>query len=215
MPSQRLFGAPHQDMPPPAGTFRHGACGADPRPPQPGCERAAFARSAPQKREANAGITAPGSAHPDLCRLRRRCFDRLIPRPTRSTAASEDVQSARLSSSKSHDGPRTEAACARTSVSACSISSVAARPRRGAADNLMEDAATSEISRSQICQELHFGVDAQRRPARATRDLFERCLKEEMERVRANRRRLLRRRPLSRVIGLFRNLSTATARRGS
>ena len=48
--------------------------------------------------------------------------------------------------------------------------------------NLMEDAATSEISRSQIWQQLHFEatLDGGRK---ATRALFETCLAEEMERV--------------------------------
>ena len=37
-------------------------------------------------------------------------------------------------------------------------------PRRGGINNLMEDAATAEISRSQIWQWVHHGVDARGRP---------------------------------------------------
>ena len=48
--------------------------------------------------------------------------------------------------------------------------------------NLMEDAATAEISRSQIWQQLHFEATFDG-GEKATKDLFETCLAEEMERV--------------------------------
>jgi malate synthase len=75
--------------------------------------------------------------------------------------------------------------------------------------NLMEDAATAEISRSQIWQELHFGATLAD-GAKATKQLFERCLGEEMERVKgeigADNYAAGR---FPEAIELFRNLSTA------
>jgi malate synthase len=46
----------------------------------------------------------------------------------------------------------------------------------------MEDAATAEISRSQIWQQLHFGSTFED-GEKATKELFETCLAEEMDRV--------------------------------
>ncbi|MGL4811980.1 MAG: malate synthase A, partial [Beijerinckiaceae bacterium] len=50
--------------------------------------------------------------------------------------------------------------------------------------NLMEDAATAEISRAQIWQFVKYGV-ALDGGTKASPELFDRCLKEEMERVRS------------------------------
>ena len=46
--------------------------------------------------------------------------------------------------------------------------------------NLMEDAATAEISRSQVWQWLHNGVDARRTAQTVTRELVERIIDEEL-----------------------------------
>jgi malate synthase len=48
--------------------------------------------------------------------------------------------------------------------------------------NLMEDAATAEISRAQIWQQIKYGV-ALENGVTVTRDFFERALREEMQRV--------------------------------
>ena len=50
-------------------------------------------------------------------------------------------------------------------------------------NNMMEDAATAEISRSQVWQWLHNDVDARRGPD-VTRDLVERLIEEEMSAIR-------------------------------
>ncbi len=50
--------------------------------------------------------------------------------------------------------------------------------------NLMEDAATAEISRSQIWQWLHNDVDARRTASRVTRELVERIIDSEMASIR-------------------------------
>ena len=49
--------------------------------------------------------------------------------------------------------------------------------------NLMEDAATAEISRSQVWQWLHNGIDLADGP-RVTRELVERIIGEELEKIR-------------------------------
>jgi malate synthase len=75
--------------------------------------------------------------------------------------------------------------------------------------NLMEDAATAEISRTQIWQQLHFRAtleDGQK----VTAELFEKCLREEMERVKGElgeKNYAVGRFP--EAIELFRSLSTA------
>jgi len=75
--------------------------------------------------------------------------------------------------------------------------------------NLMEDAATAEISRSQIWQQLHFEAaldDGQK----VTKALFEKCLKEEMERVKGEvGDKAFAGGRFPDAIALFRTLSTA------
>jgi malate synthase len=75
--------------------------------------------------------------------------------------------------------------------------------------NLMEDAATAEISRSQIWQQLHFNATLEG-GAKVTRELFDRCLAEEMDRVKkeiGEKNYAAGRFP--EAIDLFRTLSTA------
>ena len=63
--------------------------------------------------------------------------------------------------------------------------------------NLMEDAATAEISRAQIWQWISYEAELEGGIDRRRAKFFERALGEEMERVQAGgRRRDLRRRPL-------------------
>lgn len=50
--------------------------------------------------------------------------------------------------------------------------------------NMMEDAATAEISRAQIWQFVQYGVEVDG-GTKVTPDLFRRCLSEEMERVKS------------------------------
>ncbi len=75
--------------------------------------------------------------------------------------------------------------------------------------NLMEDAATAEISRSQIWQQLHFNAELDD-GQKVTRELFDKCLDEEMERVKGEigeKNYAAGRFP--EAIDLFRTLSTA------
>ena len=75
--------------------------------------------------------------------------------------------------------------------------------------NLMEDAATAEISRAQIWQELHFEAVLDQ-GERVTDELFRRCLAEEMEVVRAEiGAEAYDAGRFPEAIGLFTQLSTA------
>jgi malate synthase len=75
--------------------------------------------------------------------------------------------------------------------------------------NLMEDAATAEISRSQIWQELHFEAPLED-GAKATKVLFEKCLTEEMEKVKTEiGADNYAKGKFPQAIDLFRKLSTA------
>ena len=99
---------------------------------------------------------------------------------------------------RGHSAPRR--ACARTSASACNIS----RPGcagRGAVPlyNLMEDAATAEISRAQIWQWIHLQGEARRRPRGDAATVPRALMADEMEQGASGARRQgLRRRPLRR-----------------
>ena len=75
--------------------------------------------------------------------------------------------------------------------------------------NLMEDAATAEISRSQIWQWLKFGAKLEG-GQKVTPAFFERCLKEEMERVREEvGAEAFDKGRYKEAIALFKKLSTA------
>jgi malate synthase len=73
----------------------------------------------------------------------------------------------------------------------------------------MEDAATAEISRSQIWQQLHFEARLTD-GTKVTEDLFEKCLAEEMERVKGEvGEKAYAGGRFPEAIDLFRRLSTA------
>ena len=113
-------------------------------------------------REAGDGHDGTWVAHPGLVPVAREIFDRTWrPAPTSSTAA----RGRRRSSASdlldaSPDGrasPRT--GCATTSASASSTSRPGcAAPAASPIYNLMEDAATAEISRAQVWQWIHHGA---------------------------------------------------------
>ena len=167
---------------------------------------------ADKEREVGDGHDGTWVAHPDLVPVAAQVFDRLMPHPNQLDRRREDVQIGQTELLEVHDGTRTEAGL-RENIRV-GVQYIEAWLRgRGAVPlyNLMEDAATAEISRSQIWQELHFAA-VLADGGKATKDLFERCLKEEMERVKgeigADNYAAGR---FPEAIELFRNLSTATA----
>jgi len=148
--------------------------------------RQAFAKvKADKEREANAGHDGTWVAHPDLVPVAMEVFDRLMPHANQLDKLRQDVEIGQKDLLEVHEGTRTEAGL-RENIRV-GVQYIEAWLRgRGAVPlyNLMEDAATAEISRSQIWQQLHFNA-ALENGQKVTTELFEHCLIEEMERVKS------------------------------
>ena len=116
---------------------------------------AAFAKvRADKEREANNGHDGTWVAHPDLVPVAMQVFDRVMPTPNQLSKLREDVSITREQMLKVHDGERTEAGPAREHPGRRAVHRGPAASGRGAVPlyNLMEDAATAEICRTQIWQ---------------------------------------------------------------
>ena len=137
------------------GAFAMGGMAAQiPVKGDPAANEAAFARvRADKEREAGNGHDGTWVAHPDLVPVAMEVFDRLMPAPNQLTKLREDVTVGRDEMLKVHPGVRTEAGL-RENIRV-GVQYIEAWLRgRGAVPlyNLMEDAATAEISRAQIWQ---------------------------------------------------------------
>ncbi len=146
---------------------------------------AAFAKvRADKEREAGAGHDGTWVAHPDLVPVAREVFDRLMPQANQLANARGDVAVAAADLLQVHEGKRTEEGL-RENIRV-GVQYIEAWLRgRGAVPiyNLMEDAATAEISRAQVWQWLHLKakLDDGREVSPA---MFRDALGGEMERVR-------------------------------
>jgi malate synthase len=148
----------------------------------PAANEAAFAKvRADKEREVREGYDGTWVAHPDLVPVAKEVFDRMMPQPNQVSRMRLHVNVLRDDLLKVHEGSKTEAGF-RLNIRV-GVQYIEAWLRgRGAVPiyNLMEDAATAEISRAQIWQwikasaELEGGVKAS--PA-----FFERALQEEMQ----------------------------------
>jgi malate synthase len=196
------------------GAFAMGGMAAQiPARNNPAVNEAAFAKvRADKEREAAAGHDGTWVAHPDLVPVAMEVFDRLMPSPNQLDRKRLDVNVGQKELLEVHQGTRTEAGL-RENIRV-GVQYIEAWLRgRGAVPlyNLMEDAATAEISRAQIWQQLHFGAsldDGQK----VTVAMFEKCLGEEMERVKGEigeKNYAAGRFP--EAIDLFRKMSTASA----
>jgi malate synthase len=137
------------------GAFAMGGMAAQiPVKNDPEANDAAFARvRADKEREAGDGHDGTWVAHPDLVPVAMEVFDRLMPQANQLDRRREDVQTIPADLLKMHDGPRTEAGL-RENIRV-GIRYIEAWLRgKGAVPlyNLMEDAATAEISRTQVWQ---------------------------------------------------------------
>ena len=167
------------------GAFAMGGMAAQiPDRKNPEINEAAFEKvRADKEREAKAGHDGTWVAHPDLVPVAQEVFDKFMPQANQLDKMREDVAVGRMDLLEVHDGTRTEEGL-RHNIRV-GVQYIEAWLRgRGAVPlyNLMEDAATAEISRSQIWQELHFEAELEG-GVKATKDLFEKCLGEEMEKV--------------------------------
>jgi malate synthase len=144
----------------------------------------AFAKvRADKEREARNGHDGTWVAHPDLVPIAMEVFDRLMPEPNQLSVKRDDVHVTQADLIEVHKGKRTEEGL-RVNLRV-GVQYIEAWLRgRGAVPiyNLMEDAATAEISRAQVWQWLRLKakLDDGRE---ATPALFKAALKSEMERV--------------------------------
>ncbi|MBB5752148.1 malate synthase A [Prosthecomicrobium pneumaticum] len=169
------------------GAFAMGGMAAQiPVKNDPAANEAAFARvRADKEREASAGHDGTWVAHPDLVPVAMEVFDRLMPTPNQLGVTRDDAAVSQKDMLEIHEGTRTEAGL-RHNIRV-GVQYIEAWLRgRGAVPiyNLMEDAATAEISRAQIWQQLHFGATLDDGTA-VTGAFFDKALAEEMEVVKA------------------------------
>jgi malate synthase len=145
---------------------------------------AAFAKvRADKEREVRDGCDGTWVAHPDLVPVAKEVFDRLMPEPNQIGRVRQHVRVLRDDLLKVHHGTRTEEGF-RLNIRV-GVQYIEAWLRgRGAVPiyNLMEDAATAEISRAQIWQWVRYEAELEGGIV-ATPKFFERALEEEMERV--------------------------------
>ncbi len=171
----------------PRGAFAMGVMAAQiPDSPDPVANEAAMARvRADKEREAGDGHDGTWVAHPDLVPVAREVFDRLMPQANQLTRLREDVNIGQKDLLEVHHGTRTEAGL-RENVRV-GVQYIEAWLRgKGAVPlyNLMEDAATAEISRAQVWQWIHYGITLEGGIV-ASPALLNRVITEEMERVRS------------------------------
>ena len=143
------------------GAFAMGGMAAQiPVKNDPAANEAAFARvRADKEREAGDGHDGTWVAHPDLVPVAKDVFDRLMPGANQLDKLREDVVTTRDDLLKMHAGTRTEAGL-RENIRV-GIQYIEAWLRgKGAVPlyNLMEDAATAEISRTQVWQWIRHGA---------------------------------------------------------
>jgi malate synthase len=148
----------------------------------PAANEAAFAKvRADKEREVREGYDGTWVAHPDLVPVAKEVFDRMMPRPNQVPRMRLHVNVLRDDLLKVHEGSKTEAGF-RLNIRV-GVQYIEAWLRgRGAVPiyNLMEDAATAEISRAQIWQWIKAGAELEG-GVKATPGFFERALQEEMQ----------------------------------
>jgi malate synthase len=148
---------------------------------------AAFARvRADKEREAGDGHDGTWVAHPDLVPVAMEVFDRLMPGPNQLSKLREDVAVGSAEMLKVHGGDRTEKGL-RENIRV-GVQYIEAWLRgRGAVPlyNLMEDAATAEISRAQIWQWIRQGASLDDGRT-VTEEVFRTVLDEEMAKLSAS-----------------------------
>ena len=180
------------DLPPPRRPRdgRHG--GADPDQERPGARtrrRMEKVRADKLREVARPATTAPGSRTRAWCALAQRGLRRAHAGPEPDRAAARGRARSPRPTAPGPAGPRSpRRACARTSTSASSIS----KPGCAASGcvplyNLMEDAATAEISRAQVWQWMRHGARLEDGRAGHARALSAASCDEELAAIRARR----------------------------
>ncbi|GAA3139386.1 hypothetical protein GCM10020001_072440 [Nonomuraea salmonea] len=142
---------------------------------------------ADKTRESNDGFDGSWVAHPDLVPICREVFDGVLgSRPNQLDRLREDVSvsAAELLAVSDTPGEITEAGL-RNNVDVGLRYLAAWMGGQGAAaiHNLMEDAATAEISRSQIWQWIHNDITLADSGEQVTKELVERIIGEELAKI--------------------------------
>ncbi|MGL4973800.1 MAG: malate synthase A, partial [Bosea sp. (in: a-proteobacteria)] len=167
------------------GAFAMGGMAAQiPVKNNPAANEAAFTKvRADKEREARNGHDGTWVAHPDLVPVAMEVFNRLMPQANQLGNLREDVNIARADLLEVHKGTRSEEGF-RENIRIGVQYMEAWLRGKGAVPiyNMMEDAATAEISRAQIWQFVAYGVTVDG-STKVTPALFTKCLGEEMERV--------------------------------
>jgi malate synthase len=169
------------------GAFAMGGMAAQiPVKGDPGANDVAFAKvEADKQREAGDGHDGTWVAHPGLVPLAMRVFDQHVPGPNQIDNLRPDVQVSARDLLQVPDGTITEAGL-RNNLYAAVCYLAAWLDGRGAVPihNLMEDAATAEIARSQVWQWIRHERGVLEDGRRITLELVRRLLAEELARIR-------------------------------
>ncbi|KRA60074.1 malate synthase [Caulobacter sp. Root655] len=147
--------------------------------------QAAFAKvRADKEREAGAGHDGTWVAHPDLVPVAMEVFDRLMPTPNQLDRKLAELEIRQAQMLELHDGARTEDGV-RENIRVGVRYTQAWIEGRGAVPlyNLMEDAATAEICRTQLWQWIKLAADLDDGRT-ITSELFVGLLTEEMASLR-------------------------------
>ncbi len=173
-------------------------------------EMALTAVRADKLREVSAGHDGTWVAHPDLVLVAKEVFDQNMPQPNQLDKLREEVQAGQAQLLEVHDGPRTEEGL-RTNIRV-GVQYIEAWLRGNGAVplyNLMEDAATAEISRTQVWQWIKYGAPLDDGTP-VTLELFDELLHDEMEELRgALGAETFEGGRFEEAIDLFRRLSTS------
>jgi malate synthase len=139
---------------------------------------------ADKEREAGSGNDGTWVAHPDLVPVAEEVFNRMMPKANQLDVLRDDVKASRDKLLEVHEGDRTEAGL-RLNIRVGIQYIEAWLKGRGAVPlyNLMEDAATAEISRMQVWQWIYHRATLKDGRV-VTADLFEKVLDDEMKKLR-------------------------------
>ncbi|ADG05742.1 malate synthase A [Kyrpidia tusciae DSM 2912] len=153
----------------------------------PAANEEAFAKvRADKEREATDGHDGTWVAHPGLVPVAMEVFDRLMPTPNQLDRKREDVHVSAADLIRVPEGPITEQGL-RTNISV-GIQYIEAWLRGSGAVpifNLMEDAATAEISRAQVWQWIRHPRGVLEDGRKVTVELFRQVLDEELNKIKA------------------------------
>lgn len=139
---------------------------------------------ADKEREANDGHDGTWVAHPGMVALVKEIFDKAMPTPNQMNKKREDVNVSAEDLIRLPDGEITEEGL-RTNINVGIQYTAAWLSGRGAVpiNNLMEDAATAEISRAQVWQWIRYPKGVLSNGQNITMELVEEILKEELQQI--------------------------------